>query len=35
MSSIVIPVDPDTARAFELASADEQRELRLLLSLQL
>ena len=35
MSSIVIPVDPATARAFELASTDEQRKLRLLLSLQL
>jgi hypothetical protein len=33
MSSIVNPVDPDTARAFELASTDEQRKLRLLLSL--
>jgi hypothetical protein len=35
MSSITIPVDPETARAFERASTDEQRKLRLLLSLQL
>lgn len=35
MSAIIIPVDPDTARAFEQASAEEQRKLRLLLSLRL
>ena len=35
MSAITIPVDPDTARAFERASAEEQRKLRLLLSLRL
>ncbi len=35
MSAITIPVDPDTARAFEQASAEEQRKLRLLLSLRL
>ena len=35
MSTITIPVDPDTARAFERASAEEQRKLRLLLSLRL
>ncbi|HSB73006.1 MAG TPA: hypothetical protein VLT62_27085, partial [Candidatus Methylomirabilis sp.] len=31
MSAITIPVAPDTARAFEQASAEEQRKLRLLL----
>ena len=35
MSAITIPVDPETARAFEAASAEEQRKLRLLLSLRL
>jgi hypothetical protein len=35
MGAITIPVDPDTARAFEQASAEEQRKLRLLLSLRL
>ena len=35
MSAITIPVDPETARAFERASAEEQRKLRLLLSLRL
>ena len=35
MSVITIPVDPDTARAFEQASAEEQRKFRLLLSLRL
>jgi len=35
MRSITIPLDPDTARAFERASTDEQRKLCLLLSLQL
>jgi len=35
MSAITIPVDPKTARAFEQASAEEQRKLRLLLSLRL
>jgi len=35
MSAITIPVDPDTARVFEQASAEEQRKLRLLLSLRL
>ncbi len=35
MSTISIPLDPETARAFERASADEQRKLRLILSLRL
>ncbi len=35
MNAIRIPVDPETARAFERASAEEQRKLRLLLSLRL
>ncbi len=35
MTSITIPVDPETGRAFEQASAEEQRKLRLLLSLRL
>jgi hypothetical protein len=35
MSSITIPVDPEIARIFERASAEEQRKLRLLLSLRL
>ncbi len=35
MSAITIPVDADTARAFEQASAEEQRKLRLLLGLRL
>jgi hypothetical protein len=35
MSSISVPVDPETARIFEQASAEEQRKLRLLLSLRL
>ncbi len=32
---ISVPVDPDTARAFAEASGDEQRKLKLLLSLRL
>lgn len=35
MTAITIPVDPDTAQAFEQASVEEQRKLRLLLSLRL
>ncbi len=35
ISGITISVDPETARAFEQASAEEQRKLRLLLSLRL
>ncbi len=35
MSAITIPVDPETGRAFEQASAEEQRKLRLLLCLRL
>jgi hypothetical protein len=35
MSSITIPIDPEIARFFEQASAEEQRKLRLLLSLRL
>ncbi len=35
VSTISIPLDPETARAFERASVDEQRKLRLILSLRL
>jgi hypothetical protein len=35
MTSITVPMDPDTASAFARASTDEQQKLRLLLSLQL
>lgn len=35
MSSITIPVDPETARAFEQASEEDRRKLQLLLSLRL
>ncbi len=35
MSAITIPIDPETARAFEQAPAEEQCKLRLLLSLRL
>jgi hypothetical protein len=35
MPTIAVPVDPDTARAFAQASDEEQRKLKLLLSLRL
>jgi hypothetical protein len=35
MSTISIEVDPDAARAYEAASAEEKRKLQLLLSLRL